>query len=60
MKNLANFLVWFGIGFYVAAIFNTTNLSILKTKSIIFVILVIVSLILRIIDHYKKTGDFNY
>ncbi len=53
MKKTANLITAFLIGFYGYALVIDTNMEILKIKSIIFTIGVLIAFILRIIDDYK-------
>lgn len=58
MKKTSNLIIIFLLGFYGCALFVDTDMDILKAKSIIFTIGVLIALILRLIDDYKTTGKF--
>jgi hypothetical protein len=57
MKKTANSITWFLIGFYGCALVIDTNMEILKIKSIIFTVGVLIVLVLRTIDDYKTNGQ---
>lgn len=56
MKNTANLITGFMLGFYGCALVIDTNLEMLKVKSIIFTIGVLVAFVLRTIGGYQNDG----
>jgi multisubunit Na+/H+ antiporter MnhE subunit len=56
MKKTANLITGFLIGFYSSALIIDTDMKIIKIKSIIFTIGILIAFILRIIDDYKTDG----
>jgi hypothetical protein len=56
MKNIINSITVSMLGFYGAALLIDTNLEILKVKSIIFTIGVLVAFVLRTIDGGQNDG----
>ena len=56
MKKTANLITGFLIGFYGCALVIDTNMDVLKIKSIIFTVGVLIALVIRTIDDYKTDG----
>jgi hypothetical protein len=56
MKNIANSITCFLIGFYGVALVTDTNLEMLKAKSIFFTIGILVAFVLRAIDDAQNDG----